>query len=85
MLYTRSRVAELAAIRLTDIADLLPIRIANGKGGKDEIAAAAGGRQAAAASPSRPPPRKPVPPGRPGAELAEPGALSESLRRMGLL
>ena len=47
MLYTGVRAAELAAIRLTDIADLLPIRITNGKGGKDEIAAAAGSRQVA--------------------------------------
>ena len=31
---TGVRVAELVAIRLTDIADLLPIRITNGKGGK---------------------------------------------------
>jgi hypothetical protein len=52
----------------------------------DEIVAAAGGRQAAGEpGPSRQLPKRPVPPEKPGAELAEPGALSESLRRMGLL
>jgi hypothetical protein len=55
----------------------------------DEIVAADAARQAAGEPhplpprPRRPPPRRE--PEKPGAELAELGALSESLRRMGLL
>ena len=37
------------------------------------------------AGPRPPAPKKPVPVAKRNAELAEPGALSESLRRMGLM
>ena len=52
----------------------------------DEVAADAERRMASGELQAGPPaPKKPVPPPKRNTELAEPGALSESLRRMGLM